>query len=695
MPDVEVQAPEIDDIDERATPFKRMIALLVVAITLFAAIVAYLQTVDSNKEERAAREAQRFAVAGLGSQVDASADFQRAYGVYTQAELLDRQRIIATTRQRQAFGTPRADIYGLDAERAAAVQQALVETSPLLGDSEFSETNDESFPFGFQAEVNVEPDEARLRQAAQAELADGHGGKADTFVAILTVLAVSLFLLGLSLTVEGRSRRLLVVPGIGIALICVGWAVYNSSRDVPRTSERALRAVAEGNKLLDQGDPVAAIDAYTRAIEARSDYAVAFGNRADAEFLAGSGDPTAGFISITDPENLARAIDDGERALELGADDDVSVVASLGFYKFLEQDFGAAARFTNDALDLNDRLPSVWFNAAVIEVARGNDDAAEDLYDVGIDLLRDEPEPFVRTQVFSAGRTDLGLARELSEADDVDDIANEMEAKLAAAELELNLPDARPARDAALEDPLLEQNGIFLQFSGFEEGLEDGDAVAAVWYFRPDADQPFNQLPNMTQLFAYSDPDAEDFFFTSTSNGLCIVPGEYRVEVFTGDQLLGSGSVEVPIGELGEQVDDRSELLSTEVCRPVDWVLEEAADEGTFFMGAEDGSASMSIGVLSVGADSLDEGTDALLRETIIDAAAGFGEVEGEPEPLTIGNLDTQTVFATDAEGARTSVSAAVDETGVLRVLIANGADSATLEAIHRELFPGIFFVDL
>ena len=67
-----------------------------------------------------------------------------------------------------------------------------------------------------------------------------------------------------------------------------------------------------------------------------------------------------------------------------------------------------------------------------------------------------------------------------------------------------------------------------------------------------------------------------------------------RAEIFTGDQLIGSGTTEVPVGELGEQVDDRSELLSTEVCRPVDWVLEEAADEGTFFMGEEDGSASMS-----------------------------------------------------------------------------------------------------
>jgi tetratricopeptide (TPR) repeat protein len=688
MPDVEVQAPEIDDIDEKATPFKRMVALLVVSITLLASVIAYLQTVESHKEERAAREAQRFAVSGLGSQVDASADFQRAFSVFTQSELLDQQRILAARRQRQSLGTPRSDLYALDQARATAVKDALIDASPLLGESDFSERNDPNFPFAFQAEVNVGPDEARLRQEAQAELADGHGSKADTYVAILTVLAVSLFLLGLSLTVEGRSRRLLVVPGVTIAAICVAWAALTALRDVPRTSERALRSVAEGNRLLAQSDADGAVEAYTRAIDERSDYGTAFGLRADAQFIAGSNQQT-GFVSITDAEHLALAIDDNERAMELGADDDLGVVASLGFHYFLAEEFGKAARLTDDALDINDRLAPLWFNAAVIEVARGDGDLADEYYDIGLDIVRAEPDQFVRSDILSAARVDLGIARELS--DDADDLADAMEAKLAAAELELvSLGEGEAALDAA-GDPEIVQNGIFLQLSMPAEELQEGDPVAAIWYFRPEGDQPFSQPAGMNRFFSFTDPNGTGSLFTSSLNGLCTVAGEYRVEVFREDELLASASIEVPPGLLGEQVDDRSELLSTEVCIPADWTAEEDLEAGTFFMSNEDASESMTVGVVGVGTG----GGDALLRQTIIDAAAGFGEVDGAPFDQRIGNLDGQTVFATDASGVRSSVSAAVDERGVLRVVFASGPDAETLDAIHTELFPGIFFSDL
>lgn len=692
MPDVEVQAPEIDDIDEQASPFKRLIAVLVVTITLLASILAYLHAVESNKEERAAREAQRFAVSGLGAQVDASADFQRAYAVYTQSELLDSQQVIAAGRERQSGGSPRGELYALDAQRAAAVKAALVGTSPLL-EGEFSEENDPNFPFAFDAEVTVGPDEARLRQEAQAELADDHGSKADTFVAILTVLAVSLFLLGLSLTVEGRSRRLLVIPGVGIAVICLGWAVITAAREVPRTPERAIRAVAEGNRLVTRGDPEAAVEEFSRAIELRPDYATAFGLRADAHFLAGSDQLLSGFISITDPENLARAIEDSEKAVELGAGDDVGVVGGLGFYHFLEGDLGAAERLTDQALDLNDRLPALWFNAGVIEVAQGDDDTADEYYEVGLDLIRAEPDPNVQSQVLSGARVDLGIARDLAE--DIDDLAAEMEAKLTAAQLELVLPDLEPAQGASVDDVAVAQDGIFLNLTGTVDGIEEGDPLAAIWYFRPDGDQPFSQPAAMNRFFPFEAIDGADGLSHFVVNGLCVTPGEYRVELFSGDELLATGGTEVTAGSLGEQVNDSSPLLSFEVCRPTDWTALESVEEGTFFVGDEEGTAGMTVGVVSVGAEVLAEGTDALVEQTITGAASGFGTVDGPAEQQFVGNLDALTVFAFADDGSVSSVSAGLDEAGVLRVVIASADDATLLDAIHAELFPGIFFTDL
>ena len=687
MPEVEVTPPEID-VDERATPFKRAVAVVVVTLTLFASIVAYLQTAESNKEDRAAREAQRFATTGLGAQVDASADFQRAYSVYTQSELLDRRRIIAVNRQRQAVGTPSADVFALAAERAAAVKQAIAATSPLVSDEEFNETGDPNFPNRFDAEVSLEPDEARLRQTAQAELANGHGEKADTFVAILTVLAVALFLLGLSLTVEGRSRRLLVVPGVGIAVVCLGWTALTVLRDVPRTPERAIRAVADGNRLVTRFEFDEAIEAYTTAIEERSDYAAAFGARAGAQFLAGSPQASAGFVSITDEEHLAAAIEDSERSIELGGGDDVSVVGGLGFYHFLAGDFDAAARLTDQALDLNDRLPSLWWNAGLIEVARGDDDAAESFYDIGLDLVEDEPDEAVRSDLFSAARVDLGIARDLG-ADD--DLVSEFEAFLAGAETELRLPDAgEPSGGASVDDLTIERGGVTLFLDGTQEGLDDGAPLTTIWYFRDDGDLPFSQPPGMNTFEVFED-DGSGTISAVTSNGLCLPSGEYRAEVFSGDQRLGTASIDIEPGTLGEQVDDRSETLGVEVCRPADWTAQEDDELGTLDLTSpDDVGALVSIGVFPVAAER--RADPGIVESTITAGASAFGDLDGPPVDDQVGNLTALTAFSTGDDFVG-SVSGALDADGVMRIVSILAVDSDTLERVRNELLPGMFFL--
>src|SRR5436189_177716 len=82
---------------------------------------------------------------------------------------------------------------------ALAVAQAVADLTPIDPSNEADLASD-------IASRNRRPDQARLRQTIGAELANDHGGKADSYVAVLTVLAVSLFLLGLSLTVEGRNK---------------------------------------------------------------------------------------------------------------------------------------------------------------------------------------------------------------------------------------------------------------------------------------------------------------------------------------------------------------------------------------------------------------------------------------------------------------------------------------------------------
>ena len=154
------------------------------------------------------------------------------------------------------------------------------------------------------------------------------------------------------------------------------WTALIYTDDVTRVSEQAIRAAAEGERLQAAGDFEGAIEAYDEAIEESPDFAAAFARRAGARFQQGStqiGQTSGGFISITSEEALEDTLVDVDEALGLGADSDVVTVADAGFFHFLDSDFARSAQLSEQALELNDQLASIWFNLGVAELAQGNE----------------------------------------------------------------------------------------------------------------------------------------------------------------------------------------------------------------------------------------------------------------------------------------------------------------------------------
>lgn len=693
MPDVEVNAPEID-FGDRATPFRRRVAVLVVAITVFASVVAYLQTVESNAEDRAARQAQRNAVSGLGAQVEASGAFQRAYAIYTRSELLDQERAIAVNRRNRA--DEGSDLSGFEVERLEAARDSLTDISPLLSEEEFTEEGDDLFPVGLDASLTQSANEAGLRQEREAELANGHGSKADTYVAILTVLAVALFLLGLSLTVQGRSRGVLVLPGAGIALVCVGWAAITASDEVRRTPNDAIEAVAEGDRLMTLAQPEAAIEAYDLAIEERDDYAIAFGRRADAQFLAGSPQDlrTTGFVSLTDPEHLQAAIDDSRRAIELGSEDEIEVIGSLGFFEFLDGDLDNAARHTNQALDLNDQLPNLWFNLGLIEVARVDEDEAAEYFTNAISLTLALPNQIDQQVLFAAARTDLALVTDL--VPDAADLAERFEADLVEVEAEriLGTTDVRGA-DLDLGELALEAEGSFINATFDSDTIPDGTPLSFITYFRSDDDQPFSQ-PQPANLFGTFPEDVVDngdgTSLVFLSNGSCLPPGDYRVEVFLEGERLATGETAVEPYEVGVLEREDDTVVGVSLCRPVEpeeWEITRD-DTGFLVLNDPDGTASMAVAKLTVTAGL---GDDALL-DSVLELAGEFGDPVGDPVEEVVGNLFGITVLVEGFDGDVAAVTGAQDDDGVVRLIATRADTEEEHDILRREVAQqvGFFF---
>ncbi len=687
---MEFEIPGIEETDA-GDPFKRRVALFVVLVTLVGSFVGYLQTRASNEEDVAARTGQILGVQGLGEDLEHSSNFNRAFDIYVRSKLLERQEVSERRQGDQA-----------EVERLTTVQSAIAQLSPLLSDAEYADDTVPFFEQNLFADRRVEANEARLRQDASVAKEQDWGAKADGFVAVLTVLAVSLFLAGLSLTVTGRGRRLLVAPAVLIAVVCVVWAAVIVFDSVDDTPDAAIEAVAEGDRLADraafEADPELrlagfeeAIDAYTTAIDEKSDYAVAFQRRASAHFLAGSQqDVSLGFVSTTSDDRLERSLADLRKALDLGADDDILVLASLGFDSFLAGEYGDAVSLSRRALELNDELSSLWFNVAVAELAVGNDDAAEDAYREGIQINTEETDAQTADVVFGGARTDLEILIE-AERDRADE-ARRFQALLTAAQTEsiLGVPVGDAPAGASLSSFSFVPEGGRIRADFRYENVPVGASVAYLWYTRPDENQPFVELSASNFFLDFRDDGTGEGFIVGDT-GACPVPGEYRLDAYVEGERVASESTVVESGVLTDPVAERDQFIGSQFCRPGGWVVT-SDQEGLLVAAAPDDSAAVAVGSFLLPRDQVTEGALAVEEAAVAGALA--------PDPVeefidfTFGGATGSAAFVDHPDGSSTGVAAFVGTDNVMRLATVVVSDPEFFQ-LTDQVLASLRFTDL
>ena len=658
---VELELPEVEELE---TPFKRRVALLVVFITLFGAVVAYLESQSSTREDIAVRDAQRSAISGLGLQIATSAETTYDFGVYAEAQQYERRKIVAASQARLIAQTPQGQAFQAESERWARVKSAIAPLAPLLSDTRYSDENEELFKRlqRFETDKGVDPDVATLRQAAEGEKAEKWSSKSSRYVAILTLLAVSLFLLGLSLTIGGAARFVFVMP----ALVIVAWCGLNTgilvARIVPATNDEVIRDVAEGNRLTAQSEYDEAIQRYSDAIRLRPDYATAYGQRAEAHFLKGNTQTGRQFVSVTDPENLKDAIADGEKAIKFGAENDINVVGNLGFNYFLDHRYPDAEDLTKQALKLNDSLPSVWLNLGVIRAAQGDAAGANSAYSTGVVLINARPDVDERTDLYAAGRTDLEiLAREQPNRID---LVHRFQTVLARGEALKRLGEGGGGSGGPTVDNFsFTPSGATLLATFDYDGIEPDSHVAYLWFHRPDDTKPYVQLPEMNTFdtFAGSVAGTTD---VSGTPGPCPIPGQYRLDVYVDGELAGSGDTTLEPGQFGLLVPYQDEILGVTLCRPQDWQVE-ATQGDSFTVAAPDGTIAVGVSAIPVPAEFPD---DKSVIEQFAVTSAGGGNAP--LQPFHFGGVDGVIARFTQPDGTRVAVAASAGDDRQLRVAL-------------------------
>ncbi|MCS6870290.1 MAG: tetratricopeptide repeat protein [Anaerolineae bacterium] len=329
--------------------FKRIVAVLIACVAAMTSVVALWQSNATEMDAQASRDFQRYSLEVIGTGVSSYAqlgfDFNRAYAAW---EFFNQLALNAE----RAGDQQSAARYRSLAERMRAF-------SPLLQSPYFDQASQTSDLTRYTAE-RVLIDLARLNELFTAALRvrEAWDNKTSAYAIHQTLLSVSLFLLGLALTLTSRlMARLFAVLGVIIALLASAAALgtwLTPVRDLRRVPN-AIEAFVEGVSWSVRGEYEKAMEALGRAIAAAPDYTEAYVQRAIATDASGK------------PE---QAIPDYEKARQLGSRS-AQLAGALAWAYARTYQYEPALRLYEEATRIDPNEIWAYFDLGLVRLVSG------------------------------------------------------------------------------------------------------------------------------------------------------------------------------------------------------------------------------------------------------------------------------------------------------------------------------------
>lgn len=365
--------------EARAARLAPTVAVLIMVVSLVASLFAYLDSQAGNRAASALRRAEAAGVAGL----EQGGILEREIG----------QELIIYGYGNDAGWTavgldgavPGSPLTASLSESFDAIRAHAATFSELIG-SEY-QLPDGSIALARFVEESRRPAYRAIEmQKAHSEVSGAWAAKSGKYVAIITMLAAALFLLGLTVSVVRESQTTLVTSGVALASIAAVWGMVVWLAPVPEVSERAVDAYLDGAiRTYVSSEPADLRFAQRRfgdAIEADPGYREAYLGRAYASFRLDLADPAG-------PRGSSDAVEDLEVALGM---DDRDAVAwnNLGAAWFWLDRYTDAGAAWDRALRFDPDEPILNINRALFLGVTG-DAGYEDQIEVVRRLLVDLP----------------------------------------------------------------------------------------------------------------------------------------------------------------------------------------------------------------------------------------------------------------------------------------------------------------
>jgi tetratricopeptide (TPR) repeat protein len=344
--------------------FKRIIAMVIAVVTVISAGLALLQSDASARDDRANRDTKRYATEAMGRKVSGDArvnfDYNSAYQSWYELDALANS---ATSRGDEAA-----------ASRYVKLRDEMISLSPLLAAPYFDPAQGQPNISRYEADVYlVEITALNEKFGAASGVKDAWDSKANGYVFHLTLLAVSFFLFGLSITIANPFTRW-IFSGVGtiITVVATGMALTTWTQPVPdlRDQGSAIDAYARGVGLAHQERWDEALLAYNEAIQAVPTYTSAYVARAETSMQQG---------------NYRLAVADYERARAEG-NQSASVAGNLAWAYHLQGRFDDAAAMNRTALSASPNELWIQFDLGLSLLAAGQADAAKAEYAKGMEF---------------------------------------------------------------------------------------------------------------------------------------------------------------------------------------------------------------------------------------------------------------------------------------------------------------------
>jgi tetratricopeptide (TPR) repeat protein len=544
--------------------FKKLIAVLTALITVLIAIVSFLQSDAGSRDDAANRDTKRYTLEAFGKQVSGDSrvnfDYNTAYQAYYELDLLT-QAALAVDDQAAA-------------SRYAALRDNITTLSPMLAPPYFDEGTGELNIDKYEAETYlVEITALQERFAAASVVKDAWDSKSNTYIVHLTLLAVALFLFGLSTTISGASTRWIFAGvGIVVAIVASVWAGVVFAQPVidlrqcrAADGTPSIDAFAQGVGLAYQNDFQGALGAYDKALECEPNYVNALVERGNANISLG---------------NYEQAATDYERARVAG-DNTASVAGDLAWTYYLLGRHDDAIAMNRTALEINPGELWVRYDLGLSLLAKGNIDGARAEYQNGMDLTSrlvseartagKEPPSFLWAWLEDAALSldDLVYTVETGEgppaansiAPTAVDAASDLSTQLKSLSVALEFTGQPPAAPLTatvspfdFAESIYDEEGNFVDYvladtfayGAYEvavlfdyEGMQDGQDVLFKVYIDGIEDPSWRVLDSWDLGASGS---AEKLISFADSNTAVLAPGTYTVEMYVDSNLAQSGN---------------------------------------------------------------------------------------------------------------------------------------------------------